>query len=102
MVSIFLSGAAFIGGQGAIVVLIANSYPASIRSISVGWALTVGRIGAIMSPAVVSIPLGWGWQAGQILLLPILPAVIGALAVFLARPSSRTRIMPAASADVET
>ena len=86
MASIFLAGGAWIGGQGAMVVLIVNSYPVSIRSIAVGWALTVGRVGAIASPAVVGIPLSWNWPATSILLLPVLPAVIGAIAVFLARP----------------
>lgn len=89
MVAIFLAGGGWIAGQAAIVVLVAGSYPAEVRSIVVGWTLTVGRIGAIVSPLVVSVPLNAGWTAPQILMLPIIPALVGAVAVAFARRQAR-------------
>ncbi|MES2031989.1 MAG: MFS transporter [Pseudomonadota bacterium] len=94
MSAIFLAGGAWIAGQSAIVVLIANNYPTTVRSIAVGWALTVGRIGAIASPAIVAVPLGWGWEAKDILLLPVLPAIVGSILVHFARPYGRRKDLP--------
>jgi MFS transporter, AAHS family, 4-hydroxybenzoate transporter len=48
-------GMCVIGGQSFINVLSAILYPTSVRSTGVGWALGVGRIGAIVGPVVA----GW-------------------------------------------
>ena len=87
MTAIFVAGGAWISGQAAMMVLIADSYPAAIRGIATGWALGIGRIGAIVSPAVVAIPLSLGWEVRQILLLPVLPALVGAACILFARPA---------------
>jgi AAHS family 4-hydroxybenzoate transporter-like MFS transporter len=89
MIGIFLAGAGCIGGQAAVSLLIANRYPTAIRALGVGWALTVGRIGSIISPSVVGIPLAMGWSAQQILMLPIIPALVGGVLVVYARPQQR-------------
>jgi AAHS family 4-hydroxybenzoate transporter-like MFS transporter len=86
MVGVFFAGAGCIGGQAAVVMLMAKRYPTAIRSLGVGWALTVGRIGSIISPTVVGLPLAWGWSSYQILMLPIVPSLLGALCVALAHP----------------
>lgn len=91
MTAIFLAGGAWISGQAAMMVLIADSYPTAIRGIATGWALGIGRIGAIISPAVVAIPLGLGWEVRQILLLPVLPALLGAACILFARPAPLAR-----------
>lgn len=88
MIGVFFAGAGCIGGQAAVVMLMAKRYPTAIRSLGVGWALTVGRIGSIISPTVVGLPLAWGWGAHQILMLPIVPSLFGALCVALARPAT--------------
>jgi AAHS family 4-hydroxybenzoate transporter-like MFS transporter len=79
--------------------LMAKRYPTCIRSIGVGWALTVGRIGSIISPSVVGIPLAMGWTAFQILTLPILPSLLGAVCIAFARqgPIDRPEDAPAIS-----
>lgn len=91
MIGVFFAGAGCIGGQAAVVMLMAKRYPTGIRSIGVGWALTVGRIGSIVSPSVVGIPLAMGWTAFQILALPILPSLLGALCVALAHQGATDR-----------
>lgn len=85
MAGIFLAGAGCIGGQSAVVVLMTKAYPTAIRTLGVGWALTVGRIGSIVSPFVVGVPLAMGWSAYQILALPILPSLLGGLCIVLSR-----------------
>jgi AAHS family 4-hydroxybenzoate transporter-like MFS transporter len=92
MTGIFLAGATWLAGQAAMVVFVAESYPAPIRTTSVGWTLTVGRIGAIVSPTVVALPLSWGWGVGAILLVPVLPAILSAVAVHYAKPAAAAQI----------
>ena len=85
MVGSFLAGAGAIGGASAMTMFGAESYPTTLRSTGIGWGLSAGRIGSVISPWVVGIPLGWGWHAQAILLLPLIPALIGAAAILLSR-----------------
>ena len=50
-ITIFGAGMCIIGGQSFINVLSATIYPTAARSTGVGWALGVGRVGAIIGPA---------------------------------------------------
>jgi AAHS family 4-hydroxybenzoate transporter-like MFS transporter len=52
MVIIFLSGFLTISAQVGLNALAAAIYPASIRATGVGWALGLGRIGAIAGPLI--------------------------------------------------
>jgi AAHS family 4-hydroxybenzoate transporter-like MFS transporter len=85
MVGAFLAGAGAIGGASAMTMFGAESYPTALRSTGVGWALSAGRIGSVISPWLVAVPLGWGWHAERIVLLPLIPAAIGAAAILLSR-----------------
>jgi len=85
MAGAFLAGAGAIAGASSMVMFGAESYPTALRSTGVGWSLSAGRIGSVISPWVVSVPLGWGWHAQQILLLPVIPALIGATCILLSR-----------------
>jgi AAHS family 4-hydroxybenzoate transporter-like MFS transporter len=57
-----LSGAAIVGAQLGMTALAAGFYPTSARSTGVGWALGVGRAGAVVSPAVGGMALAAGWE----------------------------------------
>ena len=95
MAAIFVAGGAWISGQAAMMVLIADSYPTAIRGIATGWALGIGRIGAIVSPAVVAIPLGLGWEVREILLLPVCACLGGrGLHPVRAKPGRRPASVP--------
>ena len=85
MVGAFLAGAGAIAGASALTMFGAESYPTALRTTGIGWALSAGRVGSVASPWVVGIPLGWGWHAQAILLLPLVPAVVGAVAILLSR-----------------
>jgi AAHS family 4-hydroxybenzoate transporter-like MFS transporter len=82
MPALFFAGAGAIAGQGAVVTLMSERYPTPLRSTGIGAALTVGRLGAIISPALVAVPLAHGWSVHSILLTPILPALLGGLCIF--------------------
>ncbi len=85
MVGAFLAGAGAIAGASAMTMFGAESYPTALRTTGIGWGLSAGRVGSVVSPFVVGLPLSWGWHAQSILLLPLIPAVIGAAAILLSR-----------------
>jgi len=86
MVTIVVAGTAWIAGQAAMVMLVARSYPDEIRTTGVGWTLTAGHAGAVISPAIVAIPLGHGWTPAHIMLLPVIPALVCAVGILYATP----------------
>jgi MFS transporter, AAHS family, 4-hydroxybenzoate transporter len=77
----FLVGIVAFGTWSALTALITKYYPPEIRATGVGYASGIGRCGSMLSPWVVGIALASGWKAPQILLLPIIPALIGACCV---------------------
>jgi MFS family permease len=56
-------------------------YPAAVRSTGMGWAIGMGRTGAIVSPTVAGVLLDLGWKPGGLYYLFALPLLAGALAV---------------------
>ena len=86
MVTIVLAGTAWIAGQAAMVMLVARSYPDEIRTTGVGWTLTAGFVGAMVSPAIVAIPFGLGWTPARIVLIPVIPALLSAVGILCAAP----------------
>ena len=79
----FLTGCCINGGQGSLNTISAMFYPTAIRATGIGWALGVGRIGAVIGPAVGGILVGAGWQPPNAVLANVIPAVIGIVAIVL-------------------
>lgn len=77
-----LSGFGVVGAQIGCNALTAAVYPTAIRATGVGWALGVGRIGAIVGPLVGGVLLAAGWTPQSLILLAVIPAVIASIAVF--------------------
>ena len=67
LLAITISGAGMciIGGQSFINVLSAIIYPTAVRSTGVGWALGVGRVGAIIGPVVGGMLLARAYSVAQ-------------------------------------
>jgi AAHS family 4-hydroxybenzoate transporter-like MFS transporter len=86
MAMIVFAGAVWIAGQAAMLMLVARSYPDEIRATGVGWTLTAGHVAAMVSPALVAIPLGRGWTPADIVLIPVIPALLSAVAILCAAP----------------
>jgi len=75
-------GMCVIGGQSFINVLSATIYPTAVRSTGVGWALGVGRVGAIIGPTVGGLLLAANIPARTLFFMIAVPALVAALAMF--------------------
>jgi AAHS family 4-hydroxybenzoate transporter-like MFS transporter len=71
-----LTGISAFGAWPAITALTTTYYPIEVRATAIGYSTGVGRIAAMLSPVVVGILLAEGFRAKQILLTPILPALV--------------------------
>jgi AAHS family 4-hydroxybenzoate transporter-like MFS transporter len=71
-----------IGGQSFINVLSAVLYPTAIRSTGVGWALGVGRVGAIVGPVLGGILLAEHFRPRNLFFAIAVPALIAAASMF--------------------
>jgi benzoate transport len=59
-------------------------YPASVRTTGVGWAIGIGRIGAILAPTIAGVLGDAGWTTTQLYLafaLPLIAASVTASAL---------------------
>jgi AAHS family 4-hydroxybenzoate transporter-like MFS transporter len=87
--SITAVGICSIGSQSFINVMSASVYPTAIRSTGVGWALGVGRIGAIIGPVIGGFLLAAHVSPTNLFFSAAVPALIAAAAMFaLGRRSS--------------
>jgi len=75
------AGAGIVAGQNVANAVAANFYPTYIRATGVGWALGVGRIGAIVGPTVGGVMLAMHMGRPEIFGLGAIPALFAALAV---------------------
>jgi MFS transporter, AAHS family, benzoate transport protein len=80
-VLMFVAGAATIGNQIVLNTLVAQFYPALLRSTGIGWASGVGRIGAIIGPILGGVLVGWKLPFEQNFFAFSIPAIIGAIAI---------------------
>jgi AAHS family 4-hydroxybenzoate transporter-like MFS transporter len=80
-----VTGFCIVGGQASITALAVNFYPTEARSTGVGWALGVGRFGAILGPLLGGEFIKAGM--GNSIIFPALavPAVLTALLVWAMR-----------------
>jgi len=76
------AGVGVVGGQIGCNAIAAAQYPTAIRATGVGWALGVGRIGAIVGPLVGGGLLAAGWTPQAIILLAAAPALAASVSVF--------------------
>ncbi|MFG1687852.1 MFS transporter [Nonomuraea sp. NPDC049269] len=79
----FVSGLGFIGSQVMTNAFIVTRYPEDVRGAGIGWALSVGRLGAILGPSmggwILSSQLGVEWN----FYLFAIPGLVGATAAAL-------------------
>jgi benzoate transport len=58
-------------------------YPTAVRATGMGWAVGIGRLGAILAPIVSGALLDAGWAPSQLYFLFSVPFVIAALAMLV-------------------
>ncbi|MBB4930510.1 AAHS family benzoate transporter-like MFS transporter [Lipingzhangella halophila] len=92
-VCVAVAGACTIGTTILVNSFTGNFYPAALRATGLGWALAVGRIGAIIGPIYGGLVVGSGLGVEVNFYAFVIPAVIGAFAV-VAVPRSRAAVLP--------
>lgn len=77
-----LSGVGVVGAQFGCNALAASVYPTTIRATGLGWALGIGRIGAIVGPLIGGMLLSRQWLPHDIIRMAMFPALVASLAIF--------------------
>ena len=103
-----LAGASTIGTQIVANAYTGQFYPMAVRSTGLGWALGVGRSGAILAPILIGTLVGMKLPLQQNFIAIAIPAVIGMVAVLLinhdrsasAHPAEASVERPQAAASV--
>ena len=78
-----LAGASTIGTQIVANAYTGQFYPMAIRATGLGWALGIGRSGAILAPIVIGALVGMNLPLQQNFVAIAIPAVIGMVAVLM-------------------
>jgi MFS family permease len=78
-------GFALFGSMAGLYALAPTVYDASVRTTGLGWAIGIGRIGAIIAPAIVGVLIDAGWHTSHLYYVFALPLLAAAGAVLLIR-----------------
>jgi AAHS family benzoate transporter-like MFS transporter len=78
-----LAGASTIGTQIVANAYAGQFYPMAMRGTGLGWALGIGRSGAILAPILIGVLVGMNLPLQQNFVAIAIPAVIGLVAVLL-------------------
>jgi AAHS family 4-hydroxybenzoate transporter-like MFS transporter len=84
-VIVFVAGWCVVGSQPGLNALSGAYYPTYIRSTGIGAGLGVGRIGAIVGPAIGGMFMAAHWSTRDMFLAAAIPASISAMAMFSLR-----------------
>lgn len=90
-VAVLLVGVTVLGVQLALNAVAGLTYPTAMRANGTGWALGIGRIGAILGPLIGGALIHMKLPLSQLLLAPSVPLFIGACAALALRPMAKTR-----------
>jgi AAHS family 4-hydroxybenzoate transporter-like MFS transporter len=80
---VLITGSGIVGGQTALNALAATMYPTTARSTGVGWALGIGRFGAILAPLLGGALLAAGFSPTRVFASAIVPTLVCAVVVVL-------------------
>lgn len=89
--AVLLAGVTLIGGHAGLNAISGVLYPTAARSTGVGWAMGVGRIGAITAPVIGGFMLSSHMSTSSLFLVASLPA-LGCAGVLVVLARVRARI----------
>ncbi len=89
VVNMLLGGIAVLGGQIGLNALCGTIYPTYMRATGAGWALGIGRLGAMAGPVFGGYLLEFGFTRLTILLVTSIPFLFCALALYALIPAKR-------------
>jgi MFS transporter, AAHS family, 4-hydroxybenzoate transporter len=103
MVTATAAGIGIVCGQNTANAFAAAFYPTYIRATGVGWALGIGRIGAIVGPGIGGIMLALDWSRPTILLVSAMPELIAvaAILVLMRREGAKAQLRAVADRGVK-
>ncbi len=87
----FLTNGGFNGFYGLSAVL----YPIELRSTGIGWAMGIGRLGAVLGPLVGGILIGMGLSLTALMFVFAFPLIFSGLAALWVRTGGQTEAKPA-------
>lgn len=99
MLLVAVAGFGGLGTQNMINDYVAQSYPAGVRATGLGWALAVGRLGAIAGPSYGAFIISFGGGVPLASVAFAVPALIGGI-LMLFLPRSGTDVLPPATPSV--
>lgn len=76
-------GAALFGAMAGLYALAPMVFDASVRTTGLGWAIGIGRVGAIVSPLVAGVLIDSGWQPANLYYVLAVPLILAVLAMRL-------------------
>ncbi|ADX72845.1 aromatic acid/H+ symport family MFS transporter [Pseudarthrobacter phenanthrenivorans] len=91
MILTAVAGFGGLGTQNMINDYIAQYYPAAVRATGLGWALAIGRVGAIVGPTYGALLVSGGGGVPVAAAAFAVPAVIGAAFMFTLPSKTRTQ-----------
>lgn len=74
-----LIGTFLIGSMAGLYSLAPVLYPAAVRTTGMGWAIGIGRIGAILSPMIAGLLVDAGWTTTMLYCAFVLPLIAAVL-----------------------
>ncbi len=85
MILIFVIGFSLQGGYTGMYAVAAKIYPIEIRSTGVGWAIGLGRFGAVIGPGIAGYMIAGGLSTTDNFLIFAIPMLIGGILAFRLR-----------------
>ena len=85
MALIFVIGISLQGGFTGMYAVAAKLYPAEIRSTGVGWAIGLGRFGAVLGPGIAGYMIAMGVSITANFLVFAIPMLIGGILAYKLR-----------------
>jgi len=82
-VIVFIAGWCVVGGQPGLNALAATFYPTYLRTTGVGFALGIGRIGAIVGPYIGGRMMAAQWTNQQLFWAAAVPALVSTLTLIV-------------------
>ena len=80
LLTAFLIGFFLAASMISLYAALPDLYPASVRNTGTGWALGIGRLGAVIGPYVAGVLIGAGWERASFYFAMALPLFISAVA----------------------
>ena len=81
LVVAFLIGFCLAASMISLYATVPELYPARIRNTGTGWALGIGRLGAVIGPYIAGVLIGAGWERSSYYIALALPLLVSAFAL---------------------